>query len=53
MGNMVKAVQDKDWPVALSAISALTFFASEKAYRVLLSNANQMFNFYETLLSCI
>jgi len=53
VGNMVKAVPEKDWPVALAAISALTFFASDRAYRVLLSNANQMFNFYETLLSCI
>ena len=53
MGNMVKSVGLKDWKVAMAAIGALAFFAFDRSYRVLLSNANQMFNFYETLLSCI
>ena len=43
----------KDWKIAYAAIGALAYFSFERSYRVLLSNANQMFNFYETLLSCI
>jgi hypothetical protein len=50
---MIKSAQEKDWKVAYAAIGALAFFAFERSYRVLLSNVNQMFNFYETLLSCI
>ena len=31
----------------------MAYFAFERTYRVLLSNANEMFSFYETLLGCI
>ena len=50
---MIKSVQEKDWRVAYASIGALAYFAFERSYRVLLSNANQMFNFYETLLGCL
>lgn len=40
MGNMVKSVGLKDWKVAMAAIGALAFFAFDRSYRVLLSNAN-------------
>ena len=50
---MIGAVQNKVWSVAYAAIGALAYFAFDRAYRVLLSNANQMFNFYDTLLSCV
>lgn len=53
MGNMIKSIEAKDWNVAYAAIGSLAFFSFERSYRVLLSNANQMFNFYETLLDCI
>jgi hypothetical protein len=39
--------------MAYAAIGALAYFSFERSYRVLLSNANQIFPFYETLLSCI
>ena len=50
---MIKGVQEKDMKVAYAAIGALAYFSFERSYRVLLSNANQMFSFYETLLGCI
>jgi len=50
---MINSVQAKDWRVAYASIGALAYFSFERTYRVLLSNANQMFNFYETLLACI
>jgi len=53
IGSMINSVQAKDWRVAYASIGALAYFAFERTYRVLLSNANQMFNFYETLLACI
>lgn len=53
VGNMIKGVGEKSWKVAYAAIAALAYFSFERSYRVLLSNANQMFNFYETLLTCI
>lgn len=53
MGNMLKGAESKDWPIAFAAIGALAYFSFERSYRVLLSNANQMFNFYGTLLDCI
>lgn len=53
IGSMISSVQAKDWKVAYAAIGSLAFFAFERTYRVLLSNANQMFPFYETLLGCL
>ena len=53
MDNMIKGVDAKNWLVVYAAIGALAYFSFERSYRVLLSNANQMFNFYETLLTCI
>ncbi len=53
IGSMISSAQAKDWKVAYAAIGALAFFAFERTYRVLLSNANQMFPFYETLLGCL
>jgi hypothetical protein len=50
---MIKGIETKDWRVAYAAIGALAYFSFDRTYRVLLSNANQMFNFYETLLTCV
>ena len=40
MGNMIGAVQNRVWSVAYAAIGALAYFSFDRAYRVLLSNAN-------------
>ena len=53
MSSMTKGVEAKNWKITYAAIAALAFFSYERSYRVLLSNANQMFNFYETLLTCL
>ena len=50
MTNLIRSVENKDKRVSHAAIGALAYFSFEKAYRILLSNANQMFSFYELLL---
>jgi hypothetical protein len=37
---MIKSVEAKDWKIAYASIGALAYFAFERSYRVLLSNAN-------------
>ena len=53
MTNLIRAVEAKERKVANSAIGALAYFSFERAYRILLANANQMFNFYELLLQSL
>eukprot|EP00347_Sterkiella_histriomuscorum_P003709 403363246 len=53
MTNLIRAVEAKERKVANAAIGALAYFSFERAYRILLANANQMFNFYELLLQSI
>lgn len=53
MTNLIRAVESKEKRVAHAAVGALAYFSFERPYRILLANANQMFNFYELLLQCI
>ena len=50
MTNLIRAVEYKDKNVSNSAIAALAYFSCDRPYRILLANANQMFNFYEMLM---
>lgn len=40
MTNLIRAIEAKDKRVASAAVGALAFFANDKAYRILLANAN-------------
>jgi len=51
--NLMRGYEMRDNAVMNAAIGSLAYFSFERAYRILLSNANQMFNFYETLLQAI
>ncbi|CDW82716.1 UNKNOWN [Stylonychia lemnae] len=53
MTNLIRSVESKERKVANAAIGALAYFSFERAYRILLANANQLFNFYELLLQSI
>jgi hypothetical protein len=50
MTNLIRSVEIKDKRVTYAAIASLSYFSQERSYRILLANANQMFNFYELLL---
>ena len=40
MTNLIRAVESKDRKVANAAVGALAYFSAERAYRILLANAN-------------
>lgn len=40
MTNLIRAVESKDRKVANAAVGALAYFSGERAYRILLANAN-------------
>jgi hypothetical protein len=40
MTNLIRSVETKDKRVANSAVGALAYFSFERAYRILLANAN-------------
>jgi hypothetical protein len=53
MSNLVAAVEKGNRRIINAAIAGLAHFSLGRSYRVLLSTANNLFNFYELLISSV